>query len=143
MLCHLIYVSAASSTMTPADLEDILRASRRNNEANGLTGLLLFKDGRFIQLLEGDETDVDATFARVKEDPRHRSVEVIRHEYVMSRSFADWSMGFGNIDAIENNGRLCALPLQDVCFESAYFDDSPSSAHALLLAFRNELWQRL
>lgn len=91
---QLVYVSAASWAMTDTDLNDILDASRRNNRANGVTGLLLHIDHGFLQILEGPETAVAETFARIRRDPRHTSLRLLTEQETDARLFGEWSMGF-------------------------------------------------
>ncbi|MBA3273301.1 MAG: BLUF domain-containing protein [Chthoniobacterales bacterium] len=68
----LVYASIANEDFSPEQLIDLLATSRRNNDASGITGMLLYKDRRFLQVLEGSEAAVRATYARIKRDPRHR-----------------------------------------------------------------------
>lgn len=90
----LTYFSTATSAMSADDLRELLRRTRERNESVGLTGLLLYADGSFVQTLEGPDELVQETFARISRDPRHRSVSVALQEQVEERYFPDWSMGF-------------------------------------------------
>ena len=109
----LVYVSSESFRISDQDLEDLLRQSRRNNLVADITGLLLFKDGNFMQLLEGTEAAVRSAFEKIKIDVRHRSVRVLMAEETDHRAFADWSMGFQN---------LTNKPLVEVAGYSDYLD---------------------
>ncbi|MEM1116767.1 MAG: BLUF domain-containing protein [Bacteroidota bacterium] len=93
MLIQLVYASSAARPLNEDDLADILRASRRNNEAAGLTGVLLFSGSNFMQVLEGPAERVDETFRRVERDPRHRGVMVMMRHEITERAFPDWAMG--------------------------------------------------
>lgn len=95
------YLSRATSLLSEAELEQILSISRLNNERDDLTGMLLYADGYFVQTLEGDEALVDAAFARIGVDPRHRDVEVALRDQTTERSFVGWSMGFKRLSANE------------------------------------------
>lgn len=86
-----VYTSAA--LRAAPDLEGILEVSRRNNAANGLTGILLFAEGNFIQALEGPKEALDATYARIAADPRHRQIIDLFRAPLLARNFPDWSMG--------------------------------------------------
>ena len=59
---RLIYLSSAVRLATRDDLAQILGAARRNNRRDGVTGLLMYHDGTFLQILEGEETAVDRVF---------------------------------------------------------------------------------
>jgi hypothetical protein len=75
MLCHLVYVSTATRPMRDEDLVELLAEARKHNEENDITGMLLHKDGRFLQLLEGHEENVQAAFDVIKQDERHYRVD--------------------------------------------------------------------
>lgn len=86
-----VYTSAAQRAAP--DLEGILEVSRRNNAQRGLTGVLLFAEGNFIQALEGPKDALDATYARIAADPRHRQIIDLFRTPISERHFPDWSMG--------------------------------------------------
>lgn len=86
-----IYTSAA--ICEAPDLEAILEISRRNNAAAGLSGVLLFAEGNFIQALEGPKQALDATYERILADSRHRQIIELYRVSVTERNFPDWSMG--------------------------------------------------
>lgn len=100
-MISLTYLSTATAPFSTSELSDLLTATRQRNQAAELTGMLLHVDGHFIQTLEGPEDAVDATFARIQADPRHRSVDVALREGIEARSFADWSMGFESLSPEE------------------------------------------
>ena len=91
---QLVYISTASQPITPGMLEDILAASRRNNAAAGVTGLLAAGGRRFLQALEGPEQAVLDAYARIKRDPRHRGFVLLTGRSSDRRAFGDWSMAF-------------------------------------------------
>ncbi|NMG39552.1 BLUF domain protein [Chelativorans sp. ZYF759] len=95
---QLLYVSGASGAVTEAEIEQILSSSRRNNAALGVTGMLLYSDGAFIQVLEGDEKTVKALARRISHDRRHRNYMVLCEQFAEERAFADWQMGFKRLD---------------------------------------------
>lgn len=95
---HLVYVSAATHPLDKADLLQMLKEARERNQQLGVTGLLLYKDGDFIQLLEGDKATVKALFQdSIRKAPRHRNIQVLIEDEAPKRLFADWSMGFRNL----------------------------------------------
>ncbi|MDF2366794.1 BLUF domain-containing protein [Sneathiella sp.] len=91
---YLIYVSSASYLLEDAELKDILGKSRTNNAMVDVTGMLLYKNGSFMQVLEGEADTVTKTFARISEDKRHSGIIVLCEEKAESRIFQGWSMGF-------------------------------------------------
>ena len=90
----LVYVSAAATWFSPAELRSLLAHSRDNNMAAGVSGLLLYKDGNFMQVLEGEEATVRALVSRIAVDRRHQGVVVICSGQTKERQFADWRMAF-------------------------------------------------
>ncbi len=95
MLETLVYTSAATADrLTDEDLDEILEISRENNARAGITGLLLFAEGNFIQVLEGPAEEVERAFRRIAKDPRHRQIIELYREPIKKRSFADWNMGY-------------------------------------------------
>ncbi len=93
-LYQLIYNSAATCTFTNDDLTRLLRAARHNNAKRGVTGMLLFIDGCFFQVLEGPQDVVDNLAEHIQNDPRHSKMTIIVREPIARRTFNDWSMGF-------------------------------------------------
>ncbi len=98
-LIQLIYNSAATCAFTDQDLENLLRSARANNSRLCVTGMLLYIDGCFFQVLEGTEDVVDSLAEKIKRDPRHNKMTVIIREPVAQRSFSEWSMGFACVSA--------------------------------------------
>ncbi|MEM8826906.1 MAG: BLUF domain-containing protein [Pseudomonadota bacterium] len=91
---HTVYMSTPVTPFGSAELDDLLMQARRKNRAAGLTGLLLFAETRFLQVLEGEETAVRATFARIERDRRHKWVRPLVARTTAARQFADWSMAY-------------------------------------------------
>ncbi|WP_428408308.1 BLUF domain-containing protein [Hyphococcus sp.] len=88
-----IVVYASASVLASPDLESILEVSRRNNGSNGLTGVLLFAEGNFLQALEGPTRALDKTYARIVNDARHRQIIELYRMPIEERHFPTWSMG--------------------------------------------------
>ncbi len=91
---QLLYVSSATRELSDAELAGILESSVRNNDREGLTGLLLYSAGSFMQALEGEISAVEATYARILRDPRHHGSIVLHRENIQAREFPNWSMAF-------------------------------------------------
>jgi hypothetical protein len=107
---RLIYTSCIRGSLSDGDVAAIFAASRRNNGLDGVTGILLIENGRFLQVLEGPAESVDLTFERIKADERHRDIVVLNEQCEAERIFADWAMagwpGERPADAVEKLGRL-------------------------------------
>lgn len=89
---QLIYTSTSTAPAGKADLDGILEQSRHNNAIDGITGLLWSDGTRFMQVIEGPEVSVEAAFARIQADSRHRDIDVHRDAPVEQREFGDWTM---------------------------------------------------
>jgi hypothetical protein len=94
---HLLNVSSAVNLFTDPQLEELLKVSRHNNESQGVTGLLLYIGGNFIQLLEGEKEMVLAAHLRIANDPRHRGMITLLQGDCEKRDFSEWSMGFKKV----------------------------------------------
>lgn len=93
-MLSLIYSSVATRPLGDDDLARLLEQSRRSNEREDVTGVLLFRNGYFLQLLEGPDAAVRAKLDRIKHDDRHTKVRVILEDHVEERQFPEWTMGF-------------------------------------------------
>lgn len=101
---YIVYVSQAAKAFSTDDLAGLLTYSRERNAEDGVTGLLVyrynadFKRGNFLQVLEGTESALDDVWLRISGDPRHHTIIVLDEGDSGARMFADWSMGFRNVD---------------------------------------------
>ncbi len=96
-LFRIVYCSRnALPPGTPVPLDGILAASRRNNGAEGVTGALLFSDGNFAQVLEGDFYAVQRTFERIQGDERHAEVVLLQAQPIETRMFGQWEMALAS-----------------------------------------------
>jgi hypothetical protein len=94
LLRAIAYLSSASRTLKQEDLDFIVAESRRLNAASGVTGVLLYCDGNFMQYFEGDAAAVATTYTRVLASTRHHCVSELMNEPIAEREFAQWSLGF-------------------------------------------------
>ncbi len=96
---QLLYASNTHRDVSDALLEEILAVSRRNNAACQVTGILLYSEGCFMQVLEGEDAAVAGTFARIRADKRHWNT-MIMLDRDAPRAFGAWSMGLATAAAI-------------------------------------------
>jgi hypothetical protein len=138
-LISTVYVSSAVKQMKQAELVELLRAARDKNAAAGLTGMLLFHDGNFMQVLEGEPEAVDALLTKIHTDPRHAGVMVLLRQPNQSRSFGEWQMAF------RNTNELTPLELAEVSkflhptFQANRTGPQTSAAVKLIEVFRTRL----
>ena len=97
MLVRLMYASRAAAAVDQDELVAILRKSKANNPALGISGVLCFSEGIFLQVLEGGRGAVNRLYNRIATDARHTQVELLVYEEIGERHFAGWSMGQVNM----------------------------------------------
>jgi hypothetical protein len=132
-LLQLIYISSATQKLSPKDLKNILAEARPSNQAKNITGLLLYRDGLFIQVLEGDPELIETLLNSIKKDSRHHNVLVVSRENIAEREFSEWTMGFKNIsDDMEGTNHFLDADSSDI--ERSLH---PGAAKKLLSTFRD------
>lgn len=138
-LIHCIYASSATPDFQPRDIPRLLEQARARNSLAGITGMLLFIEGSFFQVLEGEASAVDAVYASISADPRHRHITQIIREPIARRSFGEWSMGFATLDRREVMGHLG----ENDFFTSASCLERVDAGRArkLLVAFGSGRWR--
>ncbi|NJL94752.1 MAG: BLUF domain-containing protein [Anaerolineae bacterium] len=99
--------------------------------------MLLYQNGYFMQVLEGEEADVDTLYAKISQDPRHHHVLLVTKEPITERSFGEWSMGFKNLDTINKDSHPAFADFFNQSFSSSFYTESPSRTRELLLLFRD------
>lgn len=94
MTYQIVYSSEASTPMQTDDLEEILGHARSRNAARGITGALVYAEGLFLQILEGDRAEVEDLMARIRRDVRHETVVVLREGEIPLPMFGHWKMAY-------------------------------------------------
>ena len=98
---QLVYTSYATVPFDGDELQRILEHARAANYTQGLTGVLLFSAGQFLQVLEGEPQTVRAVYGRIGRDVRHNDLQLLADGAVATRTFPDWTMGFVPLDGID------------------------------------------
>ena len=135
----LVYVSSALKPFSKEDLVTLLEKSRKNNSSLGVSGMLLYKDGNFLQVLEGEEEHVKTLYAKIAKDPRHKGVLTILQGPSTDRDFPDWSMGFRDLASPEVSEIPGFSHFLDTPLTKAGFSSQPSRAKKLLLLFKKNM----
>lgn len=94
---RIIYLSTAIKMMSEKELNLLLEQSRSFNLKNNITGVLLYMDGDFIQVLEGEKEVITSLFDNIKKDNRHKGIICVFDSTIKKKQFPDWSMGFEKI----------------------------------------------
>jgi hypothetical protein len=126
-----VYVSSAHKLLGDEELVELLRIARQNNAARDVTGMLLYRDGNFLQVLEGPASAVDQLIEKIKRDPRHHGLILMSRKGVEERQFSEWRMAFRNMSKahLEEDG---GSPFLD----SAFDEESNETGEASQLVFR-------
>ncbi|MEZ5306384.1 MAG: BLUF domain-containing protein [Pyrinomonadaceae bacterium] len=140
-MIQLIYASTASKPFSVDELSELLKVARKRNRRYGITGILLYDNGAFLQVLEGEENEVEKLFRRISKDPRHTHIELLLRLEIEHRSFTEWRMGFheGSIKDLEKHPGF-------VDFFNSRFPfghEDLDLAKQALLRFRDGAWHHL
>ena len=138
-MLSLIYVSTSVKLLNDEELLDILKVSRENNSGKDITGLLLYKGGNFMQVLEGPDESVEALYKKIEADPRHKDLTILSREQISTRQFPAWQMAFQNLDNpdVKNEPGFSQF-LQDE-FVAEVYRNNPLQAYIMLLTFRDNM----
>jgi len=135
----MVYVSSATQLFSEEDLKALLEQSRQKNTRLGITGMLLYKDGNFMQVLEGLDDAVTGLYSTIRHDPRHHGVLELTRQQVESREFASWSMGFSNLRDVDLRQTPGYSSFMDEPLNSTRFQADPTRAQKLLRMFRQKM----
>ncbi|URI10486.1 BLUF domain-containing protein [Aquincola tertiaricarbonis] len=100
MLVRLMYASRASASIDQEELQSLLRQCKSANPRQGVTGVLCFSSGIFMQVLEGGRMAVNQLYNKIVSDPRHTDVVLLDYAEIRERRFAGWSMGQVNLQRL-------------------------------------------
>lgn len=137
MILQLIYTSDATDGLSDAELGRILAASQRNNADLGLTGMLLYGRGCFIQVLEASPERLEQMMARIATDQRHANIRRLLTRQIEAREFADWSMGFHRLTDSDWVSHPAVNHFFDEPLDLSHFKAYGSPARFMLQAFRD------
>jgi hypothetical protein len=129
-----VYRSKARSDITDADIDAILGISRRHNETSGVTGMLLFGRGYFVQLIEGTGPAVERTYRRILSHPLHDDAVLLYDGSGEPRRFPGWALGFARMEPFPHVSSVANFLQHD--HEADPYGFGAEAALALLLDFR-------
>lgn len=138
-MIYLIYASSAEHLMSEEELLEILRKSHEKNKRLGITGMLLYKGGNFLQVLEGEAEHVDSLYETIKNDPRHYQIMTIARRPLQERQFPDWQMAFVNLNSVNPDDVPGYSEFLNESFTPENFDQNPSLAHRFLKVFKENM----
>jgi hypothetical protein len=136
-MIQLAYVSSTRGHLTADDIVKILVSSREKNGNRGITGMLLYKAGNVLQILEGEETQVLSLFDIIQKDERHSGVIKLYQKSIQTRDFPEWKMGFYDL-SVEGVRQLDGFSeILDPHFDMHSI--KPSAAAKLLNSFKSTM----
>ncbi|EJF07325.1 mannose-1-phosphate guanylyltransferase [Thiovulum sp. ES] len=97
-LIHKIYASREVEHFSQEKILEMLKKAKEKNRDLNITGMLLYENGSFFQVLEGSEKDVSELFEKIKYDERHTNIVEIISESIYQRDFENWSMGYAHLE---------------------------------------------
>ena len=130
----LVFTSVATRKISDEDLKGLLVKSRQYNLALNITGMLLYLDPYFMQILEGDESIIDEKFKKISNDEMHHKVSLIYKQPIKERSFSKWTMGFNKIGIQYFEGAENLIEI----YNNDAFKKHPNEVIELLEMFKDE-----
>jgi len=129
----MIYLSTAVKPMNYDELSALLQQCRDNNHKRGITGMLLYQSGIFMQMLEGDKQVVLDLYDDIKKDDRHTGFHTVLAGDIKERNFEDWSMGFFNMDKAGEFPKYSDYIKENLALRS--FEADSQDAYEFMLMF--------
>jgi len=139
-LISAVYVSSAHSAMTDQELAKLLEVSRENNKKRGITGMLLYRGGDFMQVIEGPAASIEALLKSLARDTRHTGMIILKKTVIPERQFSEWQMAFRDLDGADVKNMEGYSPFMKWSFQGSEFKDKPNLCYKLLLQFKERLW---
>ena len=133
-MISLVYASSAIEYLGESALSAILEASSKHNETCDLTGILAYRDSRFIQVLEGSPEAIQETMHRIRNDSRHHHVNVLLEQTISERLFGLWSMAFPEVHELTEEG---LRRYSSLIPERAYAQVEQQNVLQILYSFRS------
>jgi uncharacterized protein YozE (UPF0346 family) len=138
-LYRIAFVSTALKLFDRMELLGILQQCRERNVRVEITGLLLYRDGQFMQILEGRERAVKEEFVRISQRPEHYGIMVLVEEHIEQRHFADWSMAYQDLDWPKESNVPGYSQFLNTPLTEAGFVANPSRCEKILHLFKKNI----
>lgn len=139
-LTQLVYASAATVPFSEDDLDALLSQARRCNSQLDVSGVLLYREASFFQVLEGEASTVKSLYNKIGRDKRHDNVLLLANRQIEQRDFGEWSMGY-----VRNPADVSELPGFVDFFAGQGFTQLATDSRRMqqiLDGFRRGRWRR-
>lgn len=142
-MLRVTYLSAESYKLSSEDLLTILEKCNENNPLLGLTGMLIYGNGMFIQSIEGEEEIVKNTISKISSDARHKDFKILSEEITEQRLYDEFNMGFERLTehSLSNITSLKSLSLKQL--NSQFLSKNTQVVEDLLHRHRSTHWNPL
>jgi hypothetical protein len=135
-MLSIVYSSRATTPMGSAALSELLAQSRQNNKREDLTGMLLYRSGYFLQVLEGPDESVRTRMALIERDSRHSGIRLLIEEPIGERLFSEWTMGYEQLSGDAADQVPGARTAFDDLAQSPISSATMSAVRALIAWYR-------
>ena len=135
-LDSLVYVSSAVRLLSFDEIAYLLKRARERNKEYGITGVLLYIGGNFMQYIEGPKDNLNIIYKIIREDEQHTGIILVSREAIERRQFGDWSMAYQTKDVEGYVGSPSERKVIEMILELP--NDNPSTARIVLHSF----WDR-
>jgi uncharacterized membrane protein (DUF373 family) len=142
-MIQISYISSATEPLTTRELLALLQSCREHNAANGVTGMLLYGNATFLQVLEGEERVIDDLVERIRKDPRHTDLRILHRNTIERRQYSDWSMGFKRVSDKELHAIEGLRDFGEKDFNPDYLAQHSAVVHNLMNHFRKERFKTI
>lgn len=129
--------------MSNDELLQLLQGCRENNAGRGITGMLLYGNGTFLQVLEGEEQAIDELLDLIEQDPRHTDLQVIQRKAIERREYSGWSMGFKRVSERSLHGVEGLEDFSEADFNPASLSRQATIVESLMKHFRKERFKTI
>lgn len=142
-MLRITYISSESFKLSPDDLLSILGKCNENNPRLGITGMLIYGNGTFIQSVEGEEEIVKNTIMKISSDPRHKDFKILSEEIAELRLYDEFNMGFERLseESFSKISSLKSLGLKQI--NSQFLIKNAQVVEDLLQRHRSTHWNPL
>lgn len=135
MIC-LVYISSANYMINEREIVSIVNAARINNEKAGITGILLYNNGNFMQLIEGKDDVIKKLYDKISADPRHHTIKLLLREQITHRNFDGWQMGYRNLNSLKKIAPEILNPFLEEELNFSIYKNNPYRALHFLEMFK-------
>jgi len=142
-MIQISYVSVAAPPLSAEELLALLQQCLKNNTAKGVTGILLYGNGTFLQTLEGEEETLDPLVDIIRRDPRHTKIQFLSRKQIESRQYAGWIMGFKRVSQRELQDIPGLKDLGEQDFNVDFLTQNVPVVETLMEHYRTPHWDPL